>query len=172
MAFLFDFATFIAGTLILLMATITLRQNDEAGTISNRRVAAATTANLGMMIRMDFENVAGFQSHTDSTIVLTVTDDPVAGTQTTVSYERLTAPDGEFSVRRTVAGVSPITVPGLSGWSTTLLDETGTPTTDLVAARQTTIRFTLSPAFAVRTDTLHAVWEHTFSPPLLRGIQF
>lgn len=168
-------AAVLAGGLLLMLATITLRQQEEAGAITSGRSVSGKTASLAAGVRADFENVAAFQARTDSTITFTVTDDPATMAQSSVTYRRsMRVVDGDtlYDVQRVGTGGATVVGPGLAGWSVELRDSSGTATTVLADAARATVRFVQPPAFSVSDDTLGVVWEQTFSPPLLGGVQF
>lgn len=177
MQFLTDnlLAAILVGGLLLLLATITLRQQEEAGAITNRQAVSGKTASLTAGVRVDFENIAAFQAHTDSTVTFTVTDDPATMAQSIVTYRRsmrVVEGDTLYDVQRSGAGGSTVVGPGLADWSVELRDSSGAPTTVLADAERAVVRFVLRPAFTISDDTLDVVWEHTFAPPLLGGVQF
>lgn len=177
MQFLSDslLATVLVGAIVLMLAALSIRQQEESGGISSRRAIAGQTASLEMHVASDFQNVMAVQAATDSTVTFTVVTDPSTMATAAVTYDRSRrVVDGDtlFDVERRQGANSTVVGPGLSDWTVVLRDSTGSPTPLATEARQMTVRFVATPAFPSSRDTLDVVWERSFSPSLLRAPQF
>lgn len=168
-------ATLLTGSLVLLLASITLRQNDEAQTISSHRSMSGRTASLAATVRTDLENVAALQARSDSSVTFSVISDPATLAEAAVTYaweRRIEAGDTLVDVYRTEAGATRLVGSSLDGWDLTLLDASDTEAGSLADVVRLSVRAVLPPAFASPMDTLATVWERTVSPPLLGEFQF
>lgn len=168
-------AVLLTGGLVLMLATVTLRQQEEAGSITNRRAVSGRMAALVSTVQADFSNVAAFQSVTDSTVSFAVTSDPATMAQSTVTYHRARRiVDGEtrYDVWRTEDGTSGVVGPDLVDWEVQVRDSSGSVTASLADVERASVRFAQSPTLSAFDDSLDVVWERTFAPPLLGSLSF
>ena len=168
-------ATVVTGLLVVLLASVGLRRQDEAHAISRHRALAGQTASIAAVVGTDLANVAALEGRTDTSVSFTVVSDPATMAEASVTYvwrPRVEAGDTLYDVRRVSGGATAVVGGGLAGWALALQDASGAEAAALADVRRVAVRAVLPPAFAGPADTLDAVWERTVAPPLLQELRY